>query len=1028
MASKFDKPYRNVVLPDINKINSILSESAEIDTQKILQLSMINKIPLPIVIDNNGNNLIHIAINNLNKKSELNILNYIKFLIQQQVNPDQPNKENQTPLHIACQNQYLDIVNFLIEQQVNVNYQDNNGLTPLHYLLTGNIKVYDEKEITEFIVPNSEKKTSKVERKDLLKLKKDLWEILKQDKYQWVFKGIEKTIEDNIENNDEIKEKVLELKKNLANSLGDLKKKNSDYYLKYRQDIEEIILKKWNKFAPSDDIVLHDQEDESLLLDKSMGIIRNYDVKKRVKNNIKQSINDSLKIINTYQYTIQTNNLNDDLSKLLSDTLWNQVKSQQLNNKLDTLYKSNITNAFDFADNIIDIDNLLFFGGSRKVTIIKHAAGAPPILDHYNRLRDKLIPLSIQKKVIFILLIEYFKIYNFTILDDVRNNVFNIIVAFDLNNNIDGLFDPVPGVNNLSNVNPVFYGGGAMKYNAILNIAKQSYKEIFENQVSKKNLGQRIYSRYLNTILQHSPGATNLDHNLHKLFFKLIAALNNYPIDLEKSLDNVFKIDILPTINPQQVNGIPIQKNKLAIWTGFLLKKGIPLDAVTNQGFNANFDKIQLFDDTYFVGDDPLIDIMNGIRDINSNNQNIVAQVLEYYKNVNNTIPKLYIMDLIFYLLKPEKFIWDDINQLPFKNRFLDANHKWKKSGYEILQDEYCPSISKVIYISFEDVSTIPDGRLNALYTYLFSKFSESIELNLLFNGCIPELIEPINDFFSIIVKHERKEEKFNFNANGAPVPVPVNQQLPGNFIVQNLPYLPLPFNYFYNTVIPINYGNWGNVLALREKYFLYVEDRYRPPYLKSFNKLIINNFNSYNKILEYIMKDKFSNIFNTLLSKKQKISQIYSEFYLTSRLILNNQAEILDKITSEEDVSLFNFDTFTTKLNSINANIFMYYYLYKNASITRLPEFIYYKLNSNQYQLYNNLIRAPTQGNFGLVGGALNLSNLDFIYKYYFGIKEEINNFFPIIKYNKLPPSLEDNLDDFYQLNKIKFITDILK
>jgi hypothetical protein len=731
MASKFDKPYRNVVLPDINKINTILSESVEIDTQKILQLSLINKIPLPIVIDNNGNNLIHIAINNLNKKSEFNILNYIKFLVQQQVNPDQPNKENQTPLHLACQNQYLDIVNFLVEQQVNVNYQDNNGLTPLHYLLTGNIKVYDEKEITEFIVPKLEKKTSKDERIELLQLKKELWNILKGKQYNLFFESIEKTIIENIKNSSEIKVKIVKIKEDLSNiDYSDLKK-SSEYYLKYRQDIEEIILKKWNTFASSKDIVLN--EEGSLLVDEKIGFI-----KERIKNNIRKSIDEGLELINKYNYTIPTNNLNEDLSELLSNTLFNQPLSLQLINNLDKLYKNN-SRAFDYADNIID--NLFFFGGSRQVTI-DVVAGVP---DHYDMLKKKLFRLTdIKKKVIFILLIEYFKLYNFVPNDNIRDPVFNIIDRFKFENNIDGLFNQLalinvnhafydaaapgnavanaaaaavaaavanadavgvaPGVATVSVIvaaivvalvdafggapdaaaaaaanaanavviagpaglaavalNPFAPGGaidaalnavglvgalaGALaapagaivvaaanavananangivdvvgavvatavvaagvaagaaagangvvvavnavvmryKYEAILNIAKQSYKEIFENnnQVSNKNLGQRIYSRYLNTISQYTPG-TNLDHNLHKLFFKLIAALNNYRVDLEKSLNNVFKIDILATINPIQDDSVEIKKNKLAVWTGFLLKKDIQLDDIDN--------------------------------------------------------------------------------------------------------------------------------------------------------------------------------------------------------------------------------------------------------------------------------------------------------------------------------------------------------------------------------------------------------------------------------------------------------------
>jgi len=155
MAYKFDK---NILPFDANKNNELISKSEDMDIQDILQYSLINKFPLAIVIDNFGNNLIHLTINNPKKiKSEFNKLNFIKFLIQNSVNPDQPNKENQTPLHLSCQFQYLSIVQLLLESNVNPNYKDNNGLTPLHYLYTGNIKLFVEKEIKEFIVPNKDK-------------------------------------------------------------------------------------------------------------------------------------------------------------------------------------------------------------------------------------------------------------------------------------------------------------------------------------------------------------------------------------------------------------------------------------------------------------------------------------------------------------------------------------------------------------------------------------------------------------------------------------------------------------------------------------------------------------------------------------------------------------------------------------------------------------------------------------------------------------------------------------------------------
>ena len=117
MTNRFyDKPYINVNQIDTFKINELFNISNNMDTQELLQYSLINKIPLGIILSNNGNNIIHnIILNTDIKKNEYNKLNIIKFLIQNNVNLDQPNINNQTPLHLACENQYLSIITYLIE-------------------------------------------------------------------------------------------------------------------------------------------------------------------------------------------------------------------------------------------------------------------------------------------------------------------------------------------------------------------------------------------------------------------------------------------------------------------------------------------------------------------------------------------------------------------------------------------------------------------------------------------------------------------------------------------------------------------------------------------------------------------------------------------------------------------------------------------------------------------------------------------------------------------------------------------------
>ena len=132
--NKFDKPYRILPSFDIKKGLELFNLASKLDTHELLQYSLVNQVPLDFINDD-GECLIHEVINiDPRKASEHAKLNVIKFLVQNKVNPDKPNKHNQTPLHIACGLQLELIVNYLLSLDVNSNYQDNMGLTPFHYL------------------------------------------------------------------------------------------------------------------------------------------------------------------------------------------------------------------------------------------------------------------------------------------------------------------------------------------------------------------------------------------------------------------------------------------------------------------------------------------------------------------------------------------------------------------------------------------------------------------------------------------------------------------------------------------------------------------------------------------------------------------------------------------------------------------------------------------------------------------------------------------------------------------------------
>ncbi len=234
MANKWDKAYRNVNIID-NKINNeIINLSNEMNSQDVMQAGLIHKIPLTIVIDNDGNNLIHIILLNKSvQKTEFNKLNFIKFLVHNDVNPEQPNKNNQTPLHLACEKQYSTIIKYLLECNVNVNYKDNNGLTPLHYLLTGNIKIYEQKESTDILI--QPKIPFDINKKNLLDIQREFYkdniteftelykcfliitnEVFCDAEYNLqladiIAKIFKNNINDKFEKNNEIKKKKIEL-------------------------------------------------------------------------------------------------------------------------------------------------------------------------------------------------------------------------------------------------------------------------------------------------------------------------------------------------------------------------------------------------------------------------------------------------------------------------------------------------------------------------------------------------------------------------------------------------------------------------------------------------------------------------------------------------------------------------------------------------------------------------------------------------------------------------------------------------
>jgi hypothetical protein len=153
--NKFDKTWRPTLYVDNAKRLELFNIINSLNTHELLQYSLINKISLNQCNDFDDN-LIHVVIRldtpHINEHSKLNV---IKFLVQNDVYPDKPNKNNNTPLHLACEKQYASIVEYLLKLGVNVNYTDNMENTAFHYLLAGEIKLQDpSRKVTDFIPSN----------------------------------------------------------------------------------------------------------------------------------------------------------------------------------------------------------------------------------------------------------------------------------------------------------------------------------------------------------------------------------------------------------------------------------------------------------------------------------------------------------------------------------------------------------------------------------------------------------------------------------------------------------------------------------------------------------------------------------------------------------------------------------------------------------------------------------------------------------------------------------------------------------
>jgi ankyrin repeat protein len=131
--SKYHVPEKKIPEDKINKLfNEIILKGNLFEIQDFINQ---NNLTLN-VRDTDGQSPLHVLFNNPSllpiEKKQLT-----EFLISRGAPVNVFDKNNVTPIHLACKFQLNDIVNILLKNNADLNVQDNSNLTPLHYALIG---------------------------------------------------------------------------------------------------------------------------------------------------------------------------------------------------------------------------------------------------------------------------------------------------------------------------------------------------------------------------------------------------------------------------------------------------------------------------------------------------------------------------------------------------------------------------------------------------------------------------------------------------------------------------------------------------------------------------------------------------------------------------------------------------------------------------------------------------------------------------------------------------------------------------
>ena len=920
MAKRIDfnnLPYRPTLSNSKSKTEELFNLINNMDTQEIKQFSIISSINLNVDEDSTGDNLIHkvLTSNNLLKK-EFHRLNVIKFLVQNGVNPDKPNRENQTALHLACRFQYNLIVEYLVSLGVDGNFQDNNGLTPLHYALQGKIELYEEpKEPKEFI---QKPKSVDFEKKEsLLELKKLIWEKIKNEPFLQLLSN---TIDKSIFSDLDIKKKItLALNKKIAaeglkTDVSDNRKFIKENIDIIRNEIENIIKKKWSGFPELNDLEIHEKTETSFLIDNNdLSPLKDSNIKSNIKklatdskNNIK-ALCESVKVDNfdindkydkevgeLYKQFKDANISDFQRNKINNDIHWSLLNNISNTNWNDFNISKMASNSIDFADNIIDWEQLTFMGGSRQIRIMK--GNTITDIDAIKNLG------TIQEKVFNILTIDILGAIPITL--GANNNLIipngdpgvawdKVILAynaiFDKPINVPAyLLSPPPGA-----PDP--------------NIHRRPFFEKWKKLFASKNKASILYCMYCAYACLNSPD--NLTGDINSVFCALVHTLSINNKITDENLNNGFKkyeIDyVLRNSNYDEIDKKLKDIIEILLGQQYDIQIGNKIDNLVNLNNNLIKEKTNLINQI-------IADIVNQIKLMNIKPFNsdflFVVTLLNGFEDINENYIKFKI---------PNEYLNQNSHYISEIKNFNGENNKLAKIIYILKKKQsiyYFSTINQYLETLITD-----DARLN---NFAESKLLEARYLGLHYLGLIPRFN---NRADQITIKEEKNIEEILHLSHENHSFDPINNL--------NLENNQIPFIGNYISINP----PIGLTLDQQYNYFDYDSIKCRPPTEFSIKLLQERNLNYYNRILKHILTEHKYNL-NKIIDDNRELSKAFTYIYPTIAVL----SELLELYNSPYVGTI---EKIIQELNKYNGYVLLYYFLLSPDRLVKIPKFNYYEI-----------------------------------------------------------------------------------